>query len=385
VSAPSAFEQLILILAPTGRDAALACDVLHRAGLEAEPCPDVRVLCERLERGAGAVLVAEEALSPAAVDCLSEVLVRQPPWSDLPILIFAAAVDTRSSAARMQQMLDVLGNVTFVERPVRLATLVTAVRAALRARRRQYMARQTLLALAGQEEEARKRADFEQQLIGIVSHDLRNPLQAILMNAQALLRHDDLDERTSRAAIRINSTAERVVRMIRDLLDFTQARLGGGLLIRRTRMSLHELVRQVVEELQMTYPEREFLIRQEGDAQGEWDADRMAQVLTNLVVNALKYGGTGTPVTVTTRGDEDGVVLEVHNQGAPIPDSVRQRLFEPMHRGDPATDKAGRSVGLGLYIVKAVAEAHAGSVAVSSTAGEGTTFSLRLPRAPGRG
>ncbi len=382
-TARTPLEQRILVLAPTGRDAVLACEVLNSAGLTAEACPDVDALCQAVERGAGAVLLAEESLTPHAQRTLSEALGRQPPWSDLPLVIFAAAVDTAASARRMQQLLGVLGNVTFVDRPLRVAMLVTAMRAALRARNRQYMARETLLALERQEEEARTRADFEQQLIGIVSHDLRNPIHAITLSAAALLRRDGLGEREKSVAARIVSSADRAMRMIRDLLDFTQARLGGGIQIDRKPLDFHELTRHAVEEVALAHPAADVSVSSMGDGRGEWDADRLVQALGNLVTNAVKYSAEGTRVNVLTRGEEDRVVLEVHNIGAPIPPDRLPHLFQPMHRAVARSDTASRSVGLGLYIVRHIVSAHEGTIHVRSTEAEGTTFTLALPRQAG--
>ncbi|HSP81716.1 MAG TPA: ATP-binding protein [Myxococcaceae bacterium] len=233
------------------------------------------------------------------------------------------------------------------------------------------------------EAESRARSEFEQQLIGIVSHDLRNPLNAILLGAQALLRRDGLEARQTVALTRIVSSAERATRMTRDLLDFTQARMGGGIPVRLAPVELHALTRQVVEEVRLSYPEREVRLEQEGEDEGQWDGDRMAQVLTNLLTNAFKYSPAGTPVTVRTRGDEGQVWLEVHNTGPPIAPEVQARIFEPLKR---ATRTAGReeerSLGLGLYIVRHIVQAHGGTVTVRSTAEEGTTFTVCLPRRP---
>jgi signal transduction histidine kinase len=224
------------------------------------------------------------------------------------------------------------------------------------------------------------RADFEQQLIGIVSHDLRNPLSAIILGAQALLRRETLDATATRAAVRILSSAERGTRLVRDLLDFTQARLGGGLPIQPSPMDLHLLTRQVLEEVQMSYPERDFQLLQRGDARGEWDGDRMAQLLTNLLTNAAKYSPEETSITVSTLGEAEQVELAVHNGGAPIAPDVLAHLFQPMQRGGSPGATATRSVGLGLYIVKQIVQVHGGHIDVSSTETEGTTFRVRLPR-----
>jgi len=229
-------------------------------------------------------------------------------------------------------------------------------------------------------EEQRKRSDFEQQLIGIVSHDLRNPLSAILLGTTVLARREDLDERTTKAVTRIQASAERAVRMVKDLLDFTQARLGGGIPVEPRPLDLHALTWQVLEEVRASFPERDLVVTAQGKGQGAWDADRMAQVVTNLASNALKYSPPDTPVRVRTRGDGDQVELEVHNEGAPIPPEALGRLFQPMQRASSQGDTAGRSVGLGLYIVDRIVQAHGGTITVKSTEGEGTTFTVRLPR-----
>jgi sigma-B regulation protein RsbU (phosphoserine phosphatase) len=233
-------------------------------------------------------------------------------------------------------------------------------------------------------QESKGRSDFEQQLIGIVSHDLRNPLQAIHLGVSSLLRPDDLSERQTKIAVRIQSSAERATRMIRDLLDFTQARLGSGISIERRPTDLFDVVRNVLQEVEAIYPGREVLLQQEGDGKGNWDADRLAQAVQNLITNALKYSPEGTPVAVTMRGEPGHVVLQVQNAGAPIRPELLPRIFEPLQRATADVDRQGRSVGLGLYIVKHLVEAHGGTVEVKSSEAEGTTFQVRLPRsAPG--
>lgn len=233
------------------------------------------------------------------------------------------------------------------------------------------------------EESLRKSEVFERQLIGIVSHDLRNPLNAVLMAAEVLLRRDELDERTSKTVLRIKTSAERASRMIRDLLDFTQARLSGRIRVEPKPADLHEIARHVVEEMALAYPDRGIDASHAGDGVGEWDADRLTQVLTNLTQNAVKYSPAGTPVRVCTSADgEAWMSITVQNGGPPIPAASLPVLFEPLQRATEQGDKASRSIGLGLYIVKHLVEAHGGTVSVHSTAEDGTTFTVRLPRRP---
>ncbi len=233
-----------------------------------------------------------------------------------------------------------------------------------------------------QEQEARQRAEFEQYLAGIVGHDLRNPINAISLSAAQLLRREDLDARVRESVSRILSAAERTNRMIDTTLDFTQARLGGSLRVERKPLDLHELTRQVVEEVQLNFPDRHVEVDMEGPGTGEWDPDRMAQVLTNLVTNALKYSDPALPVEVRTRGEARSVTLEVHNQGEPIPAEQLPRLFLPMKRLGEELAQRGRSLGLGLFIVDHLVRAHGGTIEVASDAERGTTFTVRLPRRP---
>ncbi len=230
----------------------------------------------------------------------------------------------------------------------------------------------------------RERAEFEQQLIGIVSHDLKTPLHAIALGVTTLSRKEDLDDRTTKALVRIQASAHRAARLVQDLLDFTQARLGGGIPVSPAPLDLHAFTRGVVEEVRASHPDRDVALETEGDGRGAFDQDRMAQVLSNLLSNALQYSDAGSTVLVRVRGAGDLVELEVHNEGPPIPPEARERLFQPLARlGTAQRDRAGRSVGLGLYIVKQIVNAHAGSIALTSSPERGTTFTVRLPRAAG--
>ncbi len=229
------------------------------------------------------------------------------------------------------------------------------------------------------EAEVQRRADFEQHLIGIVSHDLRNPIAAIITSASTLLKRGVMDERQGRGIARILSSAERCNRMLHDMLDFTQARLGGGIPVVCKPLDLHIVARLVLDEVQLAWPSRRLERVQRGDARGEWDADRLAQILTNLVNNALSYSPEQSPVRVETLGEADAVVLSVHNAGPAIPPEQVPRLFQPMKRGGV---KQGHGLGLGLFIVKHLVDAHGGALQVRSVEGDGTTFTVRLPRRP---
>ncbi|MCA1827931.1 MAG: nitrogen regulation protein NR(II) [Myxococcales bacterium] len=225
------------------------------------------------------------------------------------------------------------------------------------------------------EMEGEQTARFREHLIGVVGHDLRNPLTAIVTSAQLLLRYAGLSEKQSRVVGRIASSADRMARMIDDLLDFARTRLGGGFPIHPRRIDLRELCEHTVEELEFAYATRTVRLETDGDLWGNWDPDRMAQVISNLVGNALQHSSEDGEVRVRLHGEPEVVVLQTHNGGSPIPPDVLPHVFEPGRRGA----RSG-GLGLGLYIVEQVVLAHGGSIEARSTAEEGTTFTVVLPR-----
>jgi sigma-B regulation protein RsbU (phosphoserine phosphatase) len=224
---------------------------------------------------------------------------------------------------------------------------------------------------------ARDRALFAEQMIGIVSHDLRNPLGAIRMATELLAvagakAHDNVLPRLTRAVDRADT-------LIGDLLDFTQARMGRGLNMTIARIDLHRVVASIVEDLRSAHPRRAITHLITGPGECALDERRLDQLLGNLVSNAVAYGRADSPITVSTSVGEAACVVSVHNLGDPIPPAVITTIFEPMTRGT-SVGSAKRSVGLGLFIVREIAKAHGGSATVTSTAEHGTTFTITLPR-----
>jgi signal transduction histidine kinase len=215
------------------------------------------------------------------------------------------------------------------------------------------------------------------QLVGILSHDLRGPLAAIITGAALLAVPEDHPQRRARVTATIVSSAQRMERMIGDLLDFTQARLAGAIPITREATDLHRVCEQVMREIEMAHPDVVLRGDTPGPLIGRWDADRLAQVVSNLVGNAIQHGGS-TPVTLTARDEGEKVTLTVHNGGAPIPADVWPVIFEPLAGGPP--EPGTHSIGLGLFIARAIVSAHGGRIDVRSSSDEGTTFTVRLPK-----
>jgi PAS domain S-box-containing protein len=230
-------------------------------------------------------------------------------------------------------------------------------------------------------EELRETLHYNEIFAGILAHDLRNPLGAIVTAADLLKRlHERGDDKTRKCISRILSSGDRIARMIEQLLGFTRARSGGGISIEPRSVDLRDLVAQIAEELDSAGPQR-IAYTWTGDTFGQWDADRLAQVISNLLGNAMEHGEPSGPVRLNVDGCAlDVVRIEVSNAGV-IPEALLDTLFEPF-RGAPAsgTGRKSKGLGLGLFITKQVVLAHGGTVDVTSNAETGTTFVVRLPR-----
>jgi phosphoserine phosphatase RsbU/P len=230
--------------------------------------------------------------------------------------------------------------------------------------------------LAAARADAEDRALFAEQLVGMVSHDIRNPLSVIHMSAVLLER--GVDERQQKAAVeRVGRAVQRVQHLIGDLLDFTQAKLGSGLSVRQEETDLRKLVVDAVAELSVAFPALQLRHEHAGASHCRADPHRIEQAIGNLVANAATHGDTARPVTVRSERTAEVCRVSVHNHGKPIPPELLPHLFEPMVRGAGAG--ASEGVGLGLFIVRAIARAHGGDVQARSGAEEGTTFQLEWP------
>jgi PAS domain S-box-containing protein len=220
--------------------------------------------------------------------------------------------------------------------------------------------------------------EFQERFLAVLGHDLRNPLAAIEMAANLLRVHGASDAMTVRILDRIDASSLRMSRMIQQILDLTRSRLGGGLEMKRAPMDLCAVISSVVEELQIAHPGRTIHVRCLS-ASGTWDRDRLEQVFSNLIANAIHYGSE-EPITVDARQEGDSVTVDVHNHGAPIPEDLQAKLFNPFRRGTRDSRTATtEGLGLGLYISREIVLAHGGDIDVRSTEAQGTTFRVRLP------
>ncbi len=226
------------------------------------------------------------------------------------------------------------------------------------------------------ERELRAVAEFREMFIGVLGHDLRNPLASISMASGLLLERGHLVDQDARTVGRIIRNSERMSRMIMQLLDLTRARLGGGFPIEPTPADLRAICKTVVEDF-----DAPIELETAGDLTGSWDEDRLAEVLSNLVGNAIRYATPGTAVIVKAHADEAGPVVEIVNQGAPIPADVLPFIFEPFRRARPREKSPTGNLGLGLYIAQQIVLSHGGTLEAHCADGA-TTFVLHLPRSP---
>jgi len=360
-------RERILVLAPFGRDGVLAEQALGGGGLEARTCTDIEDLCREIGAGAGAAMLAEEALSPSAAARLTAVLAAQPPWSDLPLIVFGKADSAIGHAA----------NVTLLDRPVRIRTLLSAARAALRARRRQYQVRDLLAVL---EQSVRDRDQF----LAMLGHELRNPISAILTASELMDRSDGrhLDRERHVVARQVRHLS----RLVDDLLDVSRV-THGKIPLQEKSVDLRPLLQRIAQgfekaaglqgvQLVCAVGEDPVIIR--------GDPLRLEQIVANLVSNAVKYTNRGGRVEVRLDHDAGNATVRVRDTGVGISAAMLPRVFDLFAQAPGALDRAQGGMGIGLTLVKRLVELHGGTVQASSEGpGQGSEFVVRLPLARG--
>jgi signal transduction histidine kinase len=226
---------------------------------------------------------------------------------------------------------------------------------------------------------AEKRAqELQRFLVGIVGHDLRNPLSVLTTTTQLLARSEGLSDRQAGLLGRMRNATEQMTRLINDLLDYTRIRGGSGLPIEPRPTHLAEVLEPVIQELRLANPGCAIVLRGTGDGAGAWDPERLRQVFSNLIGNAVKHGQGAQPIEVGWEGAGDEVAIEVRNRGEPIPAAALPLIFEPLAQLDgPRRSRDG--IGLGLFIARQLVEAHGGRISAASGP-DGTIFTVRLPR-----
>ena len=365
-------ERRVLILAPIGKDAALIASILEKEDIPGLICPDIACLVQELERGAGAMLVEEEALA-AGDGGLAAALARQSSWSDFPVLLLARP---GHDSPTVIWSLESLGNVALLERPVRVAALVSAVRTALRARERQYQTRAHL--------QERERADRRKdEFLATLAHELRNPL-APIRNSVNMLRLSGIGQPADAALEMMDRQIDHMVRLVDDLTEVSRI-TRGTIELRREPVDLNSVIHSAVEtarplldaaghtlDLRLA-PEALVVVG---------DPVRLAQVFSNLINNAVKYTDPGGHITVTVQADGAHAVVTVADTGIGISAESLPIVFDMFIQASEHKGRGKSGLGIGLTLVRSLVQMHGGEVSARSAGlGRGSEFTVRLPRA----
>ena len=371
----SAGQRILLRLA-TVRDAVSTGDVLRRAGLDSTACADIAQAVADIRSGAGALLVAEEVLPAEDLKQLVDALAEQPPWSDLPVLLLARQ---GADSPAMHRVVAQLPNVTVIERPLRIASLVSALHSTLRARRRQYQVRALLADL---QESDRRKTEF----LATLAHELRNPLAPLSATLALLELKDNIDAAELR---RLHDVMRRQVRHMAGLIDelMEVSRVTRGKIdLARARVALDTVLRDAIEQGRpLITAARHRLTMSVGPEPLVVDGDtkRLVQIVSNLLNNAAKYTPPGGNIELRLRREASDAVLEVQDDGVGMSPEMLQRAFDMFAQADSTKARAQGGLGIGLTLVRKLVELHGGRVdATSPGLGQGSTFTVTLPLAP---
>jgi len=384
--APTVDQERVLVLAPTPADAALTRTIIADAGLVCHVNQDSIALARDVSQGVGAIVLTEEVITRGDNRELARVLTTQPSWSEIPIILL---VGVGADASVTATALALLGNVTILERPVRVTTLVSALRTAVRARRRQYEVRNTLLeltnahaALHAQSERLRDSDRRKDEFLATLAHELRNPLAPIRNALQIIQIAGNNGPAVEQARAMMERQLGQMVRLIDDLLDVSRIS-RGKFELRKERIELAAAIKSAVDTAQPLIDAAGHQLTVTGSPRPVYlDADpvRLAQVFSNLLNNAAKYMERGGRIWLTVTPEDREVVVSVRDTGIGIPAEALPGIFDMFSQVDHSLEKAQGGLGIGLTLVKQLLEMHGGRIeARSEGAGKGAEFIAHLP------
>src|SRR3982751_6253326 len=371
----------VAVFAPVGRDAELTCSLLAQSGVTCRTFASLTAMSADGFEAFGAILITEEALDLPDTAQLTRALAEQPAWSDISVLLFAGGELTRSARYRYGGVQG-LTNVTVVERPVHTAAFISLVRAALRARSRQFEMRDVLVSLHTAREQAERASRLKDEFLATLSHELRTPLNAIL-GWTAMLRQNTIEaERVPRILEIIRRNATVQAQLVSDVLDVSRM-VAGKIRLTLRPMSIATAIKDAIDTVRPAAVARGVTI--EHDDSGaplvvQGDAERIQQVVWNLLSNAVKFTPQGGRVVVAAARQGRFVEITVTDTGVGLTPEFLPFVFDRFRQADQSFTRAHGGLGLGLSIVKQVVEMHGGQVsAASDGAGKGAVFTVRLP------
>jgi signal transduction histidine kinase/ActR/RegA family two-component response regulator len=376
----AAFDERVLVVAPTGRDGRLLEVTLEQAAIQCQACASINDLCDKAREGAGALFIAEEALTEDGIECVSRVVTEQPPWSDIPVIVSTGKGATTEERVRNLESISIHGNVVVLERPVRILTMLVTVQSSLRARRRQYQTRNLMTQLEKERANAERANRAKDEFLAMLGHELRNPLAPII-TALELMRMREGQSVTHERQV-IERQARHMAGLVSDLLDVSRI-TRGSLALKRTVVDIGELLGRAVETAAPLFEQRrQELTTQLGERPLFVDGDpaRLTQVFSNLLTNAAKYTDDGGKISIAVTEDEGQVLVRVTDTGRGISSRMLPRIFDLFTQEHQNLDRSQGGLGLGLAIVKNLVEVHGGTVSATSRGnGRGSTFEVRLP------
>jgi signal transduction histidine kinase len=369
-------DNRILIFAPVGRDAVLAADVLKRSEIDAHVCSSMRDFCRDVETGAGAGILTEEALTADSISELIDTLDRQPPWSDFPFVVLLCGGETTSRTARVVELLKPIRNVTLLEKPIRVTTLLTAARAALRGRARQYEIRDYLIERKKSEEALERSNEDLERFAYAASHDLKEPLRLIGSYVQLLQKKygSKLGPEADEYIEYVVTSVKRMDELIADLLTYSRVGTRDHAL---EENDCEAILNWTIMNLQMAIQESGAVITRDPLPTIRADQSHVIQLFQNLLSNAIKYRSTQPPrIHVSAKRNDDYWQFAFEDNGLGIDPKYYKQIFGIFKRLH-GRDRPG--TGIGLAVCQRIVERHGGTIWVESEPGKGSTFYFTLP------
>ncbi|MES2960575.1 MAG: ATP-binding protein [Pseudomonadota bacterium] len=375
----TSYEERVLLIAPTRRDAEVTQLALASGGVVCMVCESLEQVSSELKKGVGALMLTDRALLDPSFGALVEALQSQPAWSSVPSVLLCR---DRDQSAVVLQAIDRLRNVSLLDRPTSMRSMVSAVQAALQGRRWQYQIRDQMVSQK-RAEQALVRADQRKdEFLATLAHELRNPLAPIKTGLELLKRSQPPSQETTRLLGMMDRQLGQMVKLIDELLDVSRI-ATGKVVLQRELVDLRAIVEQAVEtsqpfihaaqhELSMQLPARE--VRVIGDP------SRLTQAIANLLNNAAKYTPNGGRLVVALAEQDQQAVVTVSDSGVGIPPEMLERVFEMFAQVDRTLDRAQGGLGIGLSLVRSLVALHGGTVSAQSQGlDRGSSFEIRLP------